>query len=177
MLLVFALSVDQMYMRQAIQLGLRAAGRTHPNPAVGCVIVAGDTVLGQGFHPKAGEAHAEIFALRDAGAVVERRDSGWAVSNADLRNATAYVTLEPCSHFGKTPPCCDALLVRRFGPCNSDAGRKYRARRRRHARPGTVGRGQRHQAAPRRRRPSRRRCRGRGLSQHEPRLDRTRFEP
>jgi diaminohydroxyphosphoribosylaminopyrimidine deaminase/5-amino-6-(5-phosphoribosylamino)uracil reductase len=72
-------------------------GKTRPNPIVGCVVVndAGE-VVGEGFHPKAGEPHAEVFALRDAG---DR-----------AKGATAYVSLEPCNHTGRTPPCVDALL-------------------------------------------------------------------
>lgn len=87
---------DQLWMSKALQLARRGIYSTHPNPRVGCVIVAENQVIGQGWHQKAGEPHAEVHALRDAG------------SNA--KDATAYVTLEPCSHFGKTPPCADALI-------------------------------------------------------------------
>ncbi len=87
-------------MREALALAERGLGRTSPNPAVGCQIVlggpAGHRVLGRGFHPQAGQPHAEVFALREAG--------------DGARGATAYVTLEPCSHFGHTPPCADALI-------------------------------------------------------------------
>lgn len=85
-------------MRRALELAARATGKTFPNPVVGCVIVdpsTGETV-GQGFHPKAGEPHAEVFALRAAGHLA--------------RGATAYVSLEPCDHFGRTPPCSRALV-------------------------------------------------------------------
>jgi diaminohydroxyphosphoribosylaminopyrimidine deaminase/5-amino-6-(5-phosphoribosylamino)uracil reductase len=74
----------------------KRAGNVSPNPAVGCVIVAGDTVVGRGFTQPPGGAHAEVMALRDAG----DRAAG----------ATAFVTLEPCSHWGRTPPCADALI-------------------------------------------------------------------
>ena len=84
-------------MREALVLAQRGVGRTAPNPPVGCVIVQGGAVVGRGFHPKAGEPHAEIFALREAG---ER-----------ARGSTVYVTLEPCSHHGRTPPCVDALIA------------------------------------------------------------------
>jgi diaminohydroxyphosphoribosylaminopyrimidine deaminase/5-amino-6-(5-phosphoribosylamino)uracil reductase len=84
-------------MRLALEQAQTAVGRTTPNPPVGAVIVQGDEAVGRGFHPKAGEPHAEVFALRDAG---ER-----------ARGAEAYVTLEPCSHHGRTPPCCDALIA------------------------------------------------------------------
>ncbi|GAB3776571.1 bifunctional diaminohydroxyphosphoribosylaminopyrimidine deaminase/5-amino-6-(5-phosphoribosylamino)uracil reductase RibD [Ramlibacter monticola] len=87
-------------MDQALALAARAVGHTEPNPRVGCVIVAADgrTVLGQGHTQPAGQAHAEIMALRDA-----------AARGHDVRGATAWVTLEPCAHHGRTGPCCDAL--------------------------------------------------------------------
>lgn len=87
---------DKTFMRQAIDLGKKGLGRTAPNPPVGAVIVRGSQVVGEGFHPKAGLPHAEIYALRQAG--------------EKARGATMYVTLEPCSHFGKTPPCTDAII-------------------------------------------------------------------
>eukprot|EP00850_Spirogloea_muscicola_P011952 SM000076S21773 [mRNA] locus=s76:120256:121632:- [translate_table: standard] len=83
-------------MRRAVALARRALGRTSPNPMVGCVLVKGGAVVGEGFHPKAGEPHAEVFALREAGEAAE--------------GATAYVSLEPCDHFGRTPPCSQALV-------------------------------------------------------------------
>ena len=103
---------DLDFMRQALDLAQTvSAETTAPNPQVGCVLVEDDRIVGRGFHPKAGEPHAEIYALRDAGATVEREDNAdhWSVASP-LKNATAYVTLEPCSHVGKTPPCCDALV-------------------------------------------------------------------
>ncbi|KAK9802064.1 hypothetical protein WJX73_009791 [Symbiochloris irregularis] len=87
---------DRAYMRQALDLAKKALGQTEPNPAVGCVIVRGGEVVGEGFHPKAGKPHAEVYALRAAGETA--------------RGATAYVTLEPCNHFGRTPPCSQALV-------------------------------------------------------------------
>ncbi|GEM44928.1 bifunctional diaminohydroxyphosphoribosylaminopyrimidine deaminase/5-amino-6-(5-phosphoribosylamino)uracil reductase RibD [Deinococcus cellulosilyticus] len=90
-------SQDTLLMQEALSLAAQALGRTSPNPPVGCVIVKDDHVIGRGFHPKAGEPHAEVFALRDAGFRAE--------------GATAYVTLEPCSHHGRTPPCADALIA------------------------------------------------------------------
>lgn len=83
-------------MARAIQLARRGLYSTHPNPRVGCVIARGDEILGEGWHERAGEAHAEVRALSMAG--------------PDARGATAYVTLEPCSHFGRTPPCSRALI-------------------------------------------------------------------
>ena len=87
---------DHRCMANALQLAWLGVNTTHPNPRVGCVIAKDDRVLGKGWHEKAGSAHAEINALADAG------------DNAC--GATAYVTLEPCSHSGKTPPCVEALI-------------------------------------------------------------------
>ncbi len=88
---------DEQMMRRALALAERGRGSTAPNPMVGCVLAHGDEVVGEGWHERAGEPHAEIHALRAAG---ERS-----------RGATAYVTLEPCAHTGRTPPCVDALLA------------------------------------------------------------------
>lgn len=87
---------DIEWMTRAIRLAARGLYTTTPNPRVGCVIVKAGQLLGEGAHLKAGEPHAEVHALRAAG--------------AGAVGATAYVTLEPCSHFGRTPPCADALL-------------------------------------------------------------------
>ncbi len=89
-------SLDVAHMRRALQLAERGRGRTSPNPMVGCVLVAKGRVVGEGWHRRAGEPHAEAEALRDAGEAA--------------RGATAYVTLEPCNHHGRTPPCSEALL-------------------------------------------------------------------
>lgn len=87
-------------MRQALDLAARSVGLSEPNPRVGSVIVSADgrTVLGSGHTQPAGQAHAEVMALRDA-----------ASRGLDVRGATAFVTLEPCAHHGRTPPCCEAL--------------------------------------------------------------------
>ncbi len=87
----------QQYMRMALDAAQKGVGRTAPNPPVGAVIVNADRVVGVGFHPQAGQPHAEIFALQQAG--------------HNARDADIYVTLEPCSHYGKTPPCADALIA------------------------------------------------------------------
>lgn len=92
---------DPAAMREALALARQAVGLSEPNPRVGCVITASDgRALGRGSTQRAGEAHAEVMALRDAAAHGE-----------SVRGATAFVTLEPCSHHGRTPPCCDALVA------------------------------------------------------------------
>jgi len=88
---------DRAMMQRCLELAKTAIGRTAPNPMVGCVVVADSEIVGEGFHPKAGEPHAEVFALRQAGA----RAIG----------ATLYVNLEPCNHYGKTPPCSEAVVA------------------------------------------------------------------
>lgn len=92
---------DHEHMAHALRLAERGLYTTQPNPRVGCVIAHGGEVVGTGFHRRAGEPHAEVFALREAG---ER-----------ARGATAYVTLEPCAHHGRTPPCADALVAAGVG--------------------------------------------------------------
>ncbi|HRT05714.1 MAG TPA: bifunctional diaminohydroxyphosphoribosylaminopyrimidine deaminase/5-amino-6-(5-phosphoribosylamino)uracil reductase RibD [Kiritimatiellia bacterium] len=87
---------DLKWMRLALELARRGEGLTRPNPPVGAVVVKNGRKIGQGWHKKAGGPHAEVFALRQAGAAA--------------RGATLYVTLEPCSTFGRTPPCTDAVL-------------------------------------------------------------------
>ncbi|ASF44728.1 bifunctional diaminohydroxyphosphoribosylaminopyrimidine deaminase/5-amino-6-(5-phosphoribosylamino)uracil reductase RibD [Methylovulum psychrotolerans] len=86
---------DAFYMARAVQLAANGRYTTDPNPRVGCVLVRDGVIIGEGWHQQAGCAHAEVAALN---------------SVADAQGATAYVTLEPCSHFGRTPPCCDALI-------------------------------------------------------------------
>ena len=86
---------DQYYMKLALDLAASAKGKTNPNPLVGAVIVKDGTIVGTGLHRKAGEPHAEVHAFRMAG--------------EHAKDATLYVTLEPCSHFGKTPPCADLV--------------------------------------------------------------------
>ncbi|PTQ71295.1 bifunctional diaminohydroxyphosphoribosylaminopyrimidine deaminase/5-amino-6-(5-phosphoribosylamino)uracil reductase RibD [Celeribacter persicus] len=88
---------DLRHMRHALSLAARGLGRTWPNPAVGCVIVRDGRVVGRGWTQPGGRPHAEVVALRQAGEAA--------------RGATAYVTLEPCSHHGKTPPCSEALIA------------------------------------------------------------------
>lgn len=88
---------DSRWMAQALRLAELGLYGTSPNPRVGCVLVADGQCVGSGWHRRAGEPHAEVFALREAGDAA--------------RNSTAYVTLEPCSHHGRTPPCADALIA------------------------------------------------------------------
>ena len=90
------LVLDAHYMARAIELARKGLYTTHPNPRVGCVIVRDGQIVGEGWHVRAGEPHAEVYALRAAGALA--------------RGATAYVTLEPCSHHGRTPPCAEGLV-------------------------------------------------------------------
>lgn len=94
---------DERFMREALRLGRHALGRSTPNPAVGAVIVRNGEVVGRGWTLPAGDAHAEIVALREAGP----RASG----------ATLYVTLEPCCHHGRTPPCTDAIITAGISRC------------------------------------------------------------
>lgn len=87
---------DREYMSAALALARKGLYTTDPNPRVGCVLVANSRVIGRGYHRRAGQPHAEIEALRSC--------------TEDPRGSTAYVTLEPCAHHGRTPPCCDALI-------------------------------------------------------------------
>jgi len=96
------MTADERWMRRALELAERGAGAVSPNPMVGCVIVGPDGgVVGEGWHGQYGGPHAEVWALRDA----ERQHDPDV-----LRASTMYVTLEPCSHHGKTPPCADLIL-------------------------------------------------------------------
>lgn len=90
---------DALHMQRAIEIAWRGQGFVEPNPMVGCIIVQGDNVIGEGYHQEFGQAHAEVNAIANA------KSSG-----ADVAGATVYVTLEPCSHQGKTGPCADALI-------------------------------------------------------------------
>lgn len=92
---------DQAMMQRCITLARRALGRTAPNPLVGSVIVQNEEIIGEGFHPGAGHPHAEVFALREAG--------------EKAKGATLYVNLEPCNHYGRTPPCSEALVSAEVG--------------------------------------------------------------
>ena len=92
------MKVQEKYIKRCIELAKNGLGTTYPNPLVGCVVVYENKIIGEGWHKKSGEAHAEVVAINS-------------VKNKDLlKNATIYVSLEPCSHFGKTPPCADLIV-------------------------------------------------------------------
>jgi len=106
---------DAVYMRRALTLAKLGWGQTAPNPMVGAVVVASGEIVGQGFHAHYGAPHAEVMALQRAGVLA--------------RGATVYVSLEPCAHYGKTPPCVDALIaaqVSRVVMASSDPSRVAR---------------------------------------------------
>lgn len=97
------LKIDRLFMKQALKLASKGRFTTFPNPAVGCVIVRDGRIIGRGYHHKAGQPHAEVMALKNA--------------NFDVKGATAYVTLEPCSHYGRTPPCAKTLSEAGISRC------------------------------------------------------------
>jgi len=92
-------NIQEKYIKRCIELAQNGFGTTYPNPMVGSVIVYEDKIIGEGWHKKAGEPHAEVNAVRSV------KDKSL------LKKATIYVSLEPCSHFGKTPPCCDLIIA------------------------------------------------------------------
>ena len=105
---------DKEWMQRALQLAEYGRGSVSPNPMVGCVIVYDDKIIGEGWHRNYGGPHAEVRAVED----VDKRSNGHLLSEA-----TAYVTLEPCSHTGKTPPCADLLVsrgIKKVVVCNGD---------------------------------------------------------
>ena len=89
---------DIKFMRRCLDLAFKAEGKTYPNPLVGSVLVHEGRIVGEGYHLKAGQPHAEVVAI---GSVTDKNL---------LRSSTLYVNLEPCSHFGKTPPCADLII-------------------------------------------------------------------
>ena len=92
------MKIHEKYIRRCIELAKNGLGITYPNPLVGSVIVFDDKIIGEGWHKKAGEPHAEVNAVNSV------------KDKSALKKATIYVSLEPCSHFGKTPPCCDLII-------------------------------------------------------------------
>ena len=93
------MNIQEKYIKRCIELAQNGLGTTYPNPMVGSIIVYEDKIIGEGWHKKAGEPHAEVNAVRSV------KDKSL------LKKATIYVSLEPCSHFGKTPPCCDLIIA------------------------------------------------------------------
>ncbi|MDR7371123.1 bifunctional diaminohydroxyphosphoribosylaminopyrimidine deaminase/5-amino-6-(5-phosphoribosylamino)uracil reductase RibD [Flavobacterium aquidurense] len=93
------MNIHEKYIKRCIELAQNGFGTTYPNPMVGSVIVYNGQIIGEGWHKKAGEPHAEVNAIRSV------KDKSL------LKKATIYVSLEPCSHFGKTPPCCDLIIA------------------------------------------------------------------
>ncbi|MDG3582366.1 bifunctional diaminohydroxyphosphoribosylaminopyrimidine deaminase/5-amino-6-(5-phosphoribosylamino)uracil reductase RibD [Galbibacter pacificus] len=96
------MKIHEFYIKRAIQLAKNGLGNTYPNPIVGCVIVADDRIIGEGFTSPAGQNHAEVNAVQSV------------KDQTLLKKATLYVTLEPCSHYGKTPPCADLIIKHRI---------------------------------------------------------------
>ncbi len=93
------MKIHEKYIKRCIELAKNGLGTTYPNPLVGSVIVYNNEIIGEGWHQKAGEPHAEVNAIDSV------KDKSL------LSKATIYVSLEPCSHFGKTPPCCDLIIA------------------------------------------------------------------
>jgi diaminohydroxyphosphoribosylaminopyrimidine deaminase/5-amino-6-(5-phosphoribosylamino)uracil reductase len=91
---------DNYYMRMAIRLARKGIGKTNPNPMVGAVIVKDGKIIGRGYHKKCGDCHAEINAINNV--------------KGSIRGSTFYITLEPCSHYGRTPPCVDTLIKKKL---------------------------------------------------------------
>ena len=103
----------EVFMKRALELARQGLGRTTPNPMVGAVIVRDGRIVGEGYHHKAGQAHAEVNAIRDAGEAA--------------RGADMYVTLEPCCVYGRTPPCTQAVIdagIKRLWYASTDANPK-----------------------------------------------------
>lgn len=96
------MKIHEKYIKRCIELAKNGLGTTYPNPLVGCVIVFNNEIIGEGWHQKAGEPHAEVNAINSV------KDKSL------LSKATIYVSLEPCSHFGKTPPCCDLIIANKI---------------------------------------------------------------
>ena len=104
--LIKSTEFDRQMIRRCVELAKQAWGKTAPNPLVGAVIVKDGEVIGEGFHPGVGQPHAEVFALGEAG--------------DKAAGATIYVSLEPCNHYGRTPPCAAALVAAGVGRMTAD---------------------------------------------------------
>ena len=92
------LNLDEIYMKRCIELAIKGAGYVSPNPLVGCIIVHDNIIIGEGYHKQFGKEHAEVHAINNV------------KNNSLLAKSTLYVNLEPCSHHGKTPPCCELIV-------------------------------------------------------------------
>jgi diaminohydroxyphosphoribosylaminopyrimidine deaminase / 5-amino-6-(5-phosphoribosylamino)uracil reductase len=103
---------QERYMRRCLQLAALGAGTTAPNPMVGAVLVYGDVVVGEGYHRRHGEAHAEVNCIRDAEERFVPGSWGFGAAADLLRACTLYVSLEPCAHHGRTPPCADLVIAK-----------------------------------------------------------------
>ena len=96
------MSTEEKYIKRCIELARKGAGSVSPNPMVGCVIVHNGEIIGEGYHQKHGEAHAEVNAIN-------------AVKDQSLlKESTIYVSLEPCAHYGLTPPCSDLIVLKQI---------------------------------------------------------------
>ena len=106
---------DELYMQRCIELAKLGAGAVAPNPLVGSVLVYQDKIIGEGYHQLYGQAHAEVNCIRDA---EKRYNSAKHAGNDSfeevLQKSTIYVSLEPCAHFGKTPPCADLIIQKKI---------------------------------------------------------------
>ena len=101
-------SQTKQYMYRALELAKKGTGAVNLNPLVGAVLVKDNRIIGEGYHRRCGEAHAEVNAIRS-------------VKNEELlRESTIYVSLEPCSHYGKTPPCCKLIIEKQIHTCQKD---------------------------------------------------------
>lgn len=105
----FCFMSDYLYMKRSMELAVKGQGTVSPNPLVGCVIVKDGLIIGEGYHEQYGQSHAEVNAVNAVFKIYGKKAAGL------LKDATAYVTLEPCAHFGKTPPCADLLIKHQLG--------------------------------------------------------------
>ena len=113
-----------MYMRRCFQLAANGVGRVRPNPLVGCVVVKEGRIISEGYHQQYGGNHAERNALLNCEfGILNCEETGASVSKINFQNSTLYVNLEPCSHYGKTPPCADLIIekgIKKVVCCNDD---------------------------------------------------------
>ena len=106
---------NEKYLKLSLKLAKKSKNRTYPNPRVGCVIVKSNKIIGQGYHKKYGQAHAEVEALKNC--------------KVNPKGATLFVNLEPCSHQGKTPPCTETIIkagIKKVVSCTSDPNPKVK---------------------------------------------------